>query len=114
MITVHLTDPKDAEHVSANLTPLPMAGLVIAAWNLLDQAADLPQPCHINVSDLQSITLLFEPVSSSFRAITRWVLRFGGELISEPHQTEGGPQTWVRTEFDYYGVAVTAFAHIPA
>ena len=114
MITVHLTDPKDAEHASASLTPLPMAGLVIAAWNLLEQAADLPQPRYISVSDLQSISLQFPGEQSSYRAITRWVLRFGGVLTSTPHHSEHGPQTWCRVEFDYYGVAVNGYAHIPA
>jgi hypothetical protein len=114
MITVHLTDPKDAEHASVNLTPLPMPGLIIAAWKLLDQAPDLAQPVDVTVSDHQSITLQFAPKPSSIRAITRWALRFGGVLRSEPHQTERGPQTWCRVEFDYYGVSVKGFAHIPA
>jgi len=114
MITVHITDPKDAEHASANLTPLPMAGLVIAAWNMLEQAADLAQPIEVSVSDLQSIMLQFAPEPPSSRAITLWALRFGGVLSSEPHQTDDGPQTWCRVEFDYYGITVRAFAHIPA
>ena len=96
------------------LTPLPIGGLVIAAWNLLDQAGDLAQPVDITVSDLQSITLQFPPEPPSMAAITRWATRFGAVLSSEPHQTEKGPQTWCRAEFDYYGVAVKAFAHIPA
>jgi hypothetical protein len=114
MTTVHIYDLKGAEHASAKLTPLPMAGLVIAAWNLLEQAADLAQPVHISVSDTQHITLQFAPEAPSARAITLWALRFGGVLTSEPHQTERGPQTWCRVEFDYYGVAIDAFAHIPA
>jgi hypothetical protein len=96
------------------LTPLPMGGLVIAAWNLLDQACDLAQPVDITVSDLQTITLQFPSELPSLVAITRWAKRFGAVLSSEPHQTEKGPQTWCRAEFDYYGVAVRAFAHVPA
>jgi hypothetical protein len=29
-------------------------------------------------------------------------------------QDKHGPQTWCRTEFAYYGLAVKAFVHIPA
>jgi len=114
MTTVHIYNLEGGEHASAKLTPLPMAGLVIAAWNLLEQAAGLTQPQEVIVSDTQHITLQFAPDPPSMRAITRWALRFGGVLTSEPHQTERGPQTWCRAEFDYYGVAVKAFAHIPA
>jgi hypothetical protein len=96
------------------LAPLPMAGLLIAAWNLLDQASDLAQPTYITVSDTQSVDLLFPSEPTSFRAVARWGTRFGGVLASEPHDTEKGPQIWCRAEFDYYGVRVCAFAHIPA
>ena len=27
---------------------------------------------------------------------------------------DGGPETWHRTDFDYYGIAVRAYAHVPA
>ena len=56
----------------------------------------------------------FAPDQASVRAITRWALRFGSVVTSEPHQGEDGPETWYRTDFDYYGIAVTAYAHIPA
>jgi hypothetical protein len=114
MTTVYIPDPKGDDSASLKLTPLLIATLVIAAWSLLDQAADLPHPQMVTVSDLQSVSLQFPPEPSSFKAITRWALRFGGVLASEPHQTEKGPQIWVRLEFDYYGVAVDAYAHIPA
>jgi len=108
MTTIRVYDPK------AELTPLPMAGLVIAVWNLLDQAADLAPPVEVSVSDTQSITVQFASEQPSMTAVTLWALRFGGVLSSEPHQTDRGPQLWCRTEFDYYGVTVRAFAHIPA
>lgn len=114
MTSIHIYDLKDAEHASVKLTPLPMAGLVIAAWNLLEQAADLAQPIEVSVSDTQSIMLQFAPEPPSSRAINRWALRFGGVFSSEPHQTDDGLQTWCRVQFDYYGVIVRAFAHIPA
>ena len=47
------------------------------------------------------------------RAITRWALRFGSVVTSEPPGKDG-PETWCRTDFDYFGIAVTAYAHIPA
>ncbi len=111
MTSIHIYDPKAA---AAPLTPLPIGALAIATWNLLEEASDLPQPHHITVSDLQSIDLQFAADQPSLRAITRWALRFGGVLTSEPHEGKHGPQTWCRLEFDYYGVAITAYAHVPA
>jgi hypothetical protein len=93
---------------------LPIGALVVGTGNLLQQAADLPQPRAITVYDDEAVSLQFDPCPPSLRAITRWALRFGGVLQSEPHQTERGPQTWCRVQFDYYGIAVKAFAHIPA
>ena len=48
------------------------------------------------------------------RAITGWALRFGGVLASEPHDDEHSPQTRCRAQSGYDGVAVNAYAHIPA
>ena len=76
--------------------------------------ASLPAPVYVTVHETQSIDLLFAPARASVRAITRWALRFGGVVTSHPHQGNSGPETWCRTDFDYYGVAVTAYAHIPA
>ncbi len=74
----------------------------------------LPQPHYITISSTQSVDLQFAPVKASVRAITRWALRFGGVVTSAPHEGKDGPETWCRTNFDYYGVAVMAYAHIPA
>jgi hypothetical protein len=93
--------------------PLPIGGLVAGALNLLQEAAALPQPGHISIDDTQSITVQFDGEPASLKAITRWALHFGGLVVSEPHQTESGPQTWCRTGFHYCGIAVRAFAHIP-
>ncbi len=111
MTTIYIYDPKVFDQP---LPDLPIGALAVAAVNLLDQAADLPQPCDVDVSDLQRIDLQFDPAPSTVRAITQWALRFGGVLSSELHDTSDGPQTWVRARFDYYGVAVKAYAHIPA
>jgi hypothetical protein len=114
MTTTHAHDPKVSTSASAKLTPLPMAALVIAAWNLLDQAGDLPQPHMITMYDTQHISFQFPPEQLSLHTVARWARRFGSEMTSGPHQTERGRQTWCRTEFDYYGVTVDAYAHIPA
>ena len=87
---------------------------MVGAVNLLGEAAGLPQPQQITISDTQHISLQFAPEPSSVRAITGWAQHFGGVLASEPHEDEHGPQTWCRAEFGYYGVAVNAYAHIPA
>ncbi len=113
MTSIHTYHPADGA-VPPELPPLPIDGLVAGTLNLLQEAAGLPQPVHISIDDTQSIRLQFEMEPPSLKAITRWALRFGGVVVSEPHQTEGGPQTWCRTEFSYYGVAVMAYAHIPA
>ena len=60
------------------------------------------------------ISIQFPPAKPSMKAIARWALRFGGIVISEPRQGQDGPETWCRTEFSYYGVAVRAYARIPA
>ena len=35
-------------------------------------------------------------------------------MTSQPGNGQERPETWYRTDFDYYGIAVTAYAHIPA
>jgi len=115
MTSSSLHDPTTLNTTLAELPPLPMAALMIGVCNLLQEGADLPQPGHVSVSETtQHITLQFSPEPASLKAITRWALRFGSVMDSEPHQTEHGSQTWCRTEFAYYGLAVKAFAHIPA
>jgi hypothetical protein len=96
------------------LPPLPIGVLVIGTAELLQQAADLPQPRFISIYDGQAISLQFAKEQASLRAITRWALRFGSVLTSQPGQGTDGPETRYRTDFDYYGIAVTAYAHIPA
>jgi hypothetical protein len=112
--SIHLYDPADAGAALPDLPPLPIGALVVGAQNLLQEAADLPEPCMVIVYDTQHISVQFEPEQASLRAVTRWALRFGGVVISTPHQGKDGPETWCSTEFDYYGVAVKAYAHIPA
>jgi hypothetical protein len=112
--SIHTHDMKANGSAPATLTPLPMAALLTAAWNLLDQACDLPQPTTIFIYDMQSISLQFAPQISSLRAVLRWASRFGGTRSGSRRNTEKGPQIWCKTSFDYHGVAVEAYAHIPA
>ena len=112
MTSIHIYDP--AAPALPELPPLPIGALVAGTLNLLQEAADLPEPRYITVSDTQAITLQFAPARASLRAITRWALRFGSVMTSKPAQGTTGAETWCRTEFGYYGIAVTAYAHIPA
>ena len=113
MTIIRIYDPKDGPALP-ELPPLPIGSLVVGTLNLLQEAANLPQPRYITVADTQDISLQFDADPASLRAITRWALRFGGVLISEPHHDETGMATYCHTEFSYYGVAVTAYAVIPA
>jgi len=97
------------------LPPLPIGPLAAGAADLLQQAADLPQPRYVTISEIgQAVGLQFDGDPSSLRAITRWTIRFGGVVISQPYHDECGPQTSCQAKFDYYGIAVTAYAYIPA
>jgi hypothetical protein len=113
MTSIYIYDPSDGAELP-ELPPLPVGVLAVGTADLLQQAADLPQPRCIFIYDGQAISLQFAPEQASVRAITRWALRFGSVVTSEPHQdTDGGPGTWHR-DFDYYGITVKAYAHVPA
>jgi hypothetical protein len=110
-ISIDIYDPEAADRASAKLTPLPISALVIAVWNLLEEAADLPKPRYLSVSSTQSVNLQF----ADAQPITRWALRFGGVLSSTLIEDDGkGPRTMCQVEFDYYGIRVEAYAIIPA
>ena len=55
----------------------------------------------------------FAPEQPSMRAITRWARRFGGVVTSQPGTATTAPRRGAG-EFNYYGVAVKAYARIPA
>jgi hypothetical protein len=111
IIRIHDKD----ETALPELPPASIAILAVGTANLLQQAADLPEPRHVFIYQRgQAVSLQFAPEQASVRAITRWALRFGSVVTSEPDQGTDGPETWHRTEFDYFGIAVTAYAHIPA
>ena len=113
MTSIHIWNPADGAALP-ELPPLPIGVLAVGTADLLQQGADLPQPHYVTISTTQSVDLQFAPEQASVRAITRWALRFGSVMTSEAHQGENGPQTWCRTQFDYFGIDVTAYAHIPA
>ena len=113
MTSIYIYDPA-VEAALPELPPLPIGALAVGLVNLLQQAADLPAPIYVSVSDTQTISLQFAPARASLRALTHWALRFGSVMTSQPEQGTTGTETWYRTQFDYYGVAVRAFAHIPA
>ncbi len=114
MTSIHAYDPARGA-VPPDLPPMTIANLAVGVVDMLSEADNLPQPSFITIHDSsQSVDLLFAPVKASLKALTRWALRFGAVITTEPHEGEHGPETWCRVKFDYYGVAVNAFAHIPA
>ena len=113
MVNLRTLGFRSGRTAPAPLPPLPIAGLVVGVVNLLDEAADLPQPRYLSVSDLQMVSLQFPPERESIRAITRWVRRFGGVVTSEHRVSGDGPELWCRASIDYYGIEVSAYAHIP-
>ncbi|MGD0604066.1 MAG: hypothetical protein ABSA53_10755 [Streptosporangiaceae bacterium] len=100
--------------MASPLPPLSISELATGLVNLLQEAADLPAPRHIAVSNTQRITVQFGERKSSLKAVTRWALRFGGVIRSEPYDGEHGPETYCHTEFDYVGVTVEVYTFIPA
>ena len=114
MTSIHAYDPASGI-VPPELPPMSIATLAVGLVDVLSDADHLPQPCYITIHDSsQSVDLQFAPGKASLKALTRWALRFGAVLTSEPHEGKHGPETWCYAKFDYYGVAVTAYAHIPA
>ena len=114
MTSIYIYDPGDRAALP-ELPPLPIGVLVVGTAELLQQAADLPQPACIFIYGHQAVSIQFAKDQASAQAVNRWAHRFGSIMTSQPGQdTDGGQETWHRTDFDYYGIAVTAYAHIPA
>src|SRR6266705_465952 len=89
--SIHIFDPSDGASLP-ELPPLPIGVLAVGTAELLQQAADLPQPHYITISSTQRVDFQFAPEQASVRAITRWALRFGSVVTSEPHQAKDGPE----------------------
>ena len=115
MTSTSLHDQADLDTTLAELPPLPMAALMIGVYNLLQDGADLEQPCHIAISEAgQSIDMQFPGTQPSKRAITAWARRFGSTVSTHPRHDGRGVFLSVTTTFGYYGLAVKACAYIPA
>lgn len=114
MTTTDTSNPADGA-VPPELPPWTIAQLAAQLTDVMSDADDLPQPRYISIHECsQSISLQFAPVTASLEALTRWALRFGAVLTSQPHEDEHGLRTLCRVKFDYYGVPVDAYAFIPA
>ncbi len=99
----------------AELPPLPMAALMIGVYNLLQEGADLPQPCHVAVSQAgQQIDMQFPGEQPSVRAITKWARRHRSTVHKRPHHDGRGVFTRVTATFSYYGLTVKTYSYIPA
>jgi len=115
MTSTNLPDQTTPDTTPAKLPPLPMAALMIGVYNLLQDGADLPQPCHVGVSEgSQQIDMQFPGTQPGKRAITQWARRFGSTVNTRPHHDGRGVFTRVTTKFSYYGLAVKTYAYIPA
>jgi hypothetical protein len=112
--TIRAYDPASAGTAVPDLPPMPIGALAVGTAELLQQAASLPAPTCITIYDHQAISLQFARHKDSIRAIAQWARRFGSITTSHPGQIEPDTGTWHRTDFDYYGIAVHAFAFIPA
>ena len=114
MTSIHTYDPASGA-VPPELPPMSIAILAVGVLDVLCEAEDLPQPRYITIhARSQSFSLQFAPARASLKTLTRWALRFGAVLTSQPRQGEDGPETWCSLAFDYYGIAVDAYARIPA
>ena len=114
MTSIRIYDPADGA-APPELPPMSIGVLAAGAAELLQQAADLPQPWFIAIFDIQHVSIQFAKEQASAQAVTRWAHRFGSIATTQPGEDEdGGPETWHRTDFDYYGIAVRAYAHVPA
>jgi hypothetical protein len=113
MTSIHVYDPSDGAALP-ELPPLPIGALAVGVAELLQQATDLPAPTSITMYDHQAISVQFARHQASVRAITRWAARFGSVMTSRPGQIESDTGTWHTADFDYYGIAVHAFAFVPA
>ena len=114
MTSIRIYDPADGA-APPELPPMSIGVLAAGAAELLQQAADLPQPWFIAIFDTQSRSLQFPGTQPSKRAIFQWAHRFGSETVTtHPHHDERGHFTRVTATFSYYGLTVKPYAYIPA
>jgi hypothetical protein len=113
MTSIHTYDPASGPALP-ELPPLPMGALAVGAAELLQQAADLPAPIYISVSDTQTISAMFALNRASAKAITQWARRFGGIVTTRTDTDYGQQLAKCQTTFSYYGITVEAYAYLPA
>jgi hypothetical protein len=96
--------------------PLPIGSLVADAADLLSVATDLPRPQSVDVHEFcQHINLHFDSDPASYSVLALWAERFGATLTSQPwHDDTIGLVTICRVQFEFHGIAIEAFAVIPA
>jgi hypothetical protein len=92
--------------------------LVNELADLLREAAGLPRPqrlsvrVHSPVTAKPTIYLSFEPDHSPVAALEQWADRFGTTVKIDPY--EDNSKVSYRVVFDYLGVEVFAYTHVPA
>lgn len=97
------------------LPPIPTGALAVGLCDLLKAAAGLPQPRFIAISEQrQEFALQFPSDRDGSKAVTAWAMRFGGVLASHVCEPDGTARQHIQASFGYYGVAVEAFAFLPA
>ncbi len=95
--------------------PLSIGGLAADVVDILRDATDLPRPGSITIyANTQHIDLHFDSNPASYAAIAQWAGLFGATLTSRPWQHDGKAVNICSASFEYYGIAVEAFAVIPA
>ena len=95
--------------------PLPIVALVVGTLNLLEEAADLPQPVYVTVSSTQSLDFQFADDKASFGALAQWLDVFGGTIAANDIRREDGtPARLCRVTFTYHGVPAEAYAVVTA
>jgi hypothetical protein len=115
MTSTSLPDQTTASQAPAELPPLPIALIMAGIYHLLQAGADLPQPCHVSVSETaQDISLQFPGKQPSRQAIAQWARRFGGTVTTQPHHDGRGQFTRITATFGYYGLTVKTYTYIPA
>lgn len=113
MTTISTHDTASAPAL-ADIPPMSLATMAVGLTDLLDEAADLPQPRCIDMHHgSQSISLQFMPGPASVKSVARWAARFGAALTSIPDHRDK-QMAWYRAEFSYCDIAVKAYTCAPA
>jgi hypothetical protein len=93
----------------------PIAGLaaILADLLVLSDHVGLLPPSYVTVSATGHIGLQLAPDMGSINAVRVWAETFCAAMRSDTHECENGQAIWVDTVFDFEGVNVDVYAHIP-